>query len=487
MSCNLEEEYASKKGYQEKMKISHVKFNELLKDNKFSKAYGKVQDKRSLVGKTVMEEQYNFTIADKPVKVLEWAEGITYTILINRTIKDITFFENLVVEQFTDGQIRANIIKYTPFQPSNVQSYFSEGNFSGNRTLLPIIYNTNESSITGKYSVHCSRVCTTLCYDCQPNYSTEYQTPHTPGSNCSQVHTSCEDICVTIDGGGDGASDGAGSGPPLDMPDGGGGGAPIANNTPVENPVNNCGNCNVPIYTAPVLEEEEIAPPKTPCEELQKLLNNTESVDALTFLEGKTSEAKEYGFAYQALPNSSDLDELHPIESLPNDPLKLHMEHYVGGNFIGAYHTHPDPAISLGIPMFAADDIKFLYKLARLHSPGTLNSDKDYSVYFLTLTIESATYAIKINDVVKFYDFMGNKYASFKTRLEDKYAKMPDNLYLFPSQSFIEKEFLKILNNKEQSGIGLYILNDDKTNWDELMINPLFPNSNVKRKPCNIK
>ena len=246
------------------MKISHVKFNELLKDNKFSKAYGKVQDKKSLVGKTVMEEQYNFTIADKPVKVLEWAEGITYTILINRTIKDITFFENLVVEQFTDGQIRANIIKYTPFQPSNVQSYFSEGNFSGNRTLLPIIYNTNESSITGKYSVHCSRVCTTLCYDCQPNYSTEYQTPHTPGSNCSQVHTSCEDICVTIDGGGDGASDGAGSGPPLDMPNGGGGGgAPIGNNTPVGNPVNNCGNCNVPVYTAPVLEfEEEIAPPK---------------------------------------------------------------------------------------------------------------------------------------------------------------------------------------------------------------------------------
>ena len=32
VSCNLEEEYTSKKGYQEKMKISHIKFNELLKD-----------------------------------------------------------------------------------------------------------------------------------------------------------------------------------------------------------------------------------------------------------------------------------------------------------------------------------------------------------------------------------------------------------------------------------------------------------------------
>lgn len=114
------------------------------------------------------------------------------------------------------------------------------------------------------------------------------------------------------------------------------------------------------------------------------------------------------------------------------------------------------------------------------------NAHCNNSIEF-TLTIESYTYAIKINDVVKFYDFMEKKYTSFKARLEDKYAKKPDNLYLFPVQSVIEKEFLKILNNKEQSGISLYILNDAKTNWDELMLNPLFPNSNVKRKPCNTK
>ena len=55
-------------------------------------------------------------------------------------------------------------------------------------------------------------------------------------------------------GGGDG--DDAGSGPPLDTP--GGGGGPTGNNTPVGDPVNNCGHCNVPIYTAPVLEFEEV-------------------------------------------------------------------------------------------------------------------------------------------------------------------------------------------------------------------------------------
>ncbi len=467
------------------MKISHVKFNELLKDNKFSKAYGKVQDKKSLVGKTVMEEQYNFTIADKPVKVLEWAEGITYTILINRTIKDSTFFENLVVEQFTDGQIRANIIKYTPFQPSNVQSYFSEGNFSGNRTLLPIIYNTNESSITGKYSVHCSRVCTTLCYDCQPNYSTEYQTPHTPGSNCSQVHTSCEDICVTIDGGGDGASDGAGSGPPLDMPNGGGGGgAPIGNNTPVGNPVNNCGNCNVPVYTAPVLEfEEEIAPPKTPCEELQKLLNNTESVDAITFLEGKTNKDKEYGFAYETLPNSSDLDEVHPIESLPNQPLKLNMGNYIGGNFIGANHTHPRPSTSGAVPMFAAEDIFWLYAVSRAHLPGASESQKDFSIYFLTLTVGSGTYAVKIKDNSKFLEFLSKNYIEFKYSLERKYNELGQ----MASASVLKKEFLKIINKNISSGIGLYELNSDKTDWAELTFNPLSPDSDPGIKPCKTK
>ena len=55
VSCSLEEDYATKKRYEEKMKISHVSFGELLKNKKFSTAYSKVLQQQSLTNKTVME------------------------------------------------------------------------------------------------------------------------------------------------------------------------------------------------------------------------------------------------------------------------------------------------------------------------------------------------------------------------------------------------------------------------------------------------
>ena len=71
------------------MKISHVSFGELLKNKKFSTAYSKVLQQQSLTNKTVMEEQYQFTIANKPVKVIETESATSYTILINRAIDDV--------------------------------------------------------------------------------------------------------------------------------------------------------------------------------------------------------------------------------------------------------------------------------------------------------------------------------------------------------------------------------------------------------------
>ena len=52
VSCSLEEDYATKKRYEEKMKISHVSFGELLKNKKFSTAYSKVLQQQSLTSKT---------------------------------------------------------------------------------------------------------------------------------------------------------------------------------------------------------------------------------------------------------------------------------------------------------------------------------------------------------------------------------------------------------------------------------------------------
>ena len=478
MSCNLEEEYTSKKGYQEKMKISHVKFNELLKDNKFSKAYGKVQDKRSLAGKTVMEEQYNFTIADKPVKVLEWAEGITYTILINRTLKDNTFFENLVVEQFTDGEIRANIIKYTPFQPSNVQSYFSEGNFSGNRTLLPIIYNANESSLTGKYSVHCSRVCTTLCYDCSPLYDPEHQTPHTPGDKCRPQYeqTTCEDICVTIDSGG------GGNGNIGTTETTGGGGS---NNTPVGSPVNNCGNCNVPVYTAPVLEEEE-EEKVDPCVSLkdsQKL--ERENINPI--LENFKSNLYHFGENATRIDKSGPtLPSLVPSYSPVVFPVSIEseIEFTFNKSTCIIIHTHPYP---ITYSMFSWGDM-YIFLQMGYHNKRSTKDIAELSFMLVTYDAISASnvvYALKIDNISAFDKKMQNQLNTIgEMEMMKKVQLLNDDLKAaFEQQVNTEKAFLEYF---EGYGVSLYQAEDDLSNWKKLekSSGPLLPNS-IFKTPCN--
>ena len=231
------------------MKISHVKFNELLKDNKFSKAYGKVQDKKSLVGKTVMEEQYNFTITNGLANVISNGNNVTYTLLINRINDEENSFENLIIKVDSLSQITAYIIKYKSdnvITPEN----FNLSSSAIQKHITPIIYNVSSYSITGKEDAYdCYDVTVWVC-----SYA-----GHTLEGTCTHGEWATETICFASSGGSNDSGDsGAGSGPPLDMPNGGGGGgAPIGNNTPVGNPVNNCGSCNVPVYTAPVLEFEE--------------------------------------------------------------------------------------------------------------------------------------------------------------------------------------------------------------------------------------
>lgn len=55
------------------------------------------------------------------------------------------------------------------------------------------------------------------------------------------------------------------------------------------------------------------------------------------------------------------------------------------------------------------------------------------------------------------------------------------------SASVLKKEFLKIIYKNISSGIGLYELNSDKTDWAELTFNPLSPDSDPGIKPCKTK
>ena len=392
------------------------------------------------------------------------------------------YFENLVVKVDSTTIPKAYIIKYVLNSNPIFISEHNAYTLDAQTEITQINYNDTEAKI--EYYDGCA-VVTLWC---------PYDGPHPAGPEC--LNQRFDDLYWVRDtsGCGDGLdSGGGGSSGPVDTTGGGGSSGPVdttgggggAGGTgDLDTPHNDSGNNN-PIVTAPVLElEEEEAPKKTPCEELKKLINNIECKDAISNLEGHLSEDKEYGFAYEALPNSSDLDELHPIESLPDEPLKLQMGNYIGGNFIGANHLHPRPSTSGAVPMFAADDVAWLFKVAKAHLPDIPLSQKDFSVYFLTLTVGSGTYAIKIKDGLKFYTFMmRTSYKEFKESLEDKFIE----LGVMASASTLKREFLKILNKNVDSGIGLYQLKEDKTDWEELVFNPLYPNSDPVIKPCNAK
>ena len=423
-----------------------------------------------------MEQQYNFTIADKPVKVLESAEVITYTILINRTLKDNTFFENLVVEQFSDGEVRANIIKYTPFQPNNFQSYFSDGNFAGNRTLLPVIYNANESSLTGKFTNICSRVCTTICY--QTTQSGPHSEPHTPGHDCTDrsfIETDCERVCEWVD-------DGGGDGNTGSTETTGGDGS---NNTPVGNPVNNCGNCNVPVYTAPVLEEEE---EETPCEKLNKNSANNPAYMA-NFNElnmpAKFNLPHESGFALNILNNG--LAQYSYLSPLGNNKL------FIPSGSLNYTHVHNNVIKTIGtitrdmaVKMFSPADLSVLLTTCQV---ANNNAGVDSENAFGVMISDESIFSITLLEPYSHSADFNQRWKEFKKNYKTQTDNIINNLDLSPTERTekLEKMFLKQLKNLGlENKVALFkgevktVLGNKKLKWTR----KILVSNTVIGKPC---
>ena len=416
------------------MKISHVKFNELLKDNKFSKAYGKVQDKRSLVGKTVMEEQYNFTIPNGLANVISNGNNVTYTLLINRINDEENSFENLIIKVDSLSQITAYIIKYKSdnvITPEN----FNLSSSAIQKHITPIIYNASSYSITGKEDAYdCYDVTVWVC-----SYA-----GHTLEGTCTHGEWATETICFASSGGSNDSGDsGAGSGPPLDMPNGGGGGgAPIGNNTPVGNPVNNCGSCNVPVYTAPVLEfeEEEVIENNIPCDMIKKLQGDTNFKARMANL---IDAARNWNFErcyvmYDAATPTTTTNNYtyQTFDGTINSPGST----YTGNTTMkGIIHSHYNGLISI----FTAGDLEDLY--LKLKNYPDITDD-----FFIGVVTSSNTaYLLQVPDRATFIAF-GDKFLSDQAKVEDftenkifkKYNIQPNN-----SNSDNELGFLKMMTD----------------------------------------
>jgi len=98
-------------------KLNEKSFQELSKDPTFSRAINQLVSKKikgsALSSRTVMEEQYGFTIDSTTINELVFDNFTSYTMLINRENSDTTFFENLVVVIDSTNISTATIVKYT--------------------------------------------------------------------------------------------------------------------------------------------------------------------------------------------------------------------------------------------------------------------------------------------------------------------------------------------------------------------------------------
>lgn len=452
--------------------IKEVKFNELYKDSKFKNLLEKMSH-NSNAARTSFENQNGFTISDGFVKVIETDSVISYTMLIERDIvTDTIAFENLVIQENSLGIQKAKILKYTPtlIELSGHNSFY----FEGSNTIMKNVAFTGFNKVASNNNTTLAECFTfiTEIWCSQPNSgSTKHHLADVGCSPSTQyiktIKVLTPDDCGGPSNGG-GPTDG-GFGDPFGNP--GGGGGPTSGN-PVYNPANPDSEQEQEqeLITSPIKPglNGDVPAEKTPCSELTKLTGNAANKQALENLQTKTSEDKEYGFS---IAKNSTGGYANPIacNASTNNPNEIVMP--TSGNIIGAFHTHPDASTTDVFPMFSDGDLNWLYWAVNNHSNN--GTEKEYSEYFLTLTVPQGTFAIKIKNINKFLGFRNSKdwinsnsgNSGVHQKLRDKY----DALESTSNFNSITNAFLEVLKDSN-SGIGLYEASPDLTSWSELTL-----------------
>ena len=366
ISCNKDEDYFEE-NQNKTTKIPEIKFDDLIKENKFKNAFLLIPKKTKTVinGKTVMEDQYGFTIADIPAKVIQDQNGTSYTLPIYRENQSSEYFENLVIKVDNSNQTSAYILKYTPFNPASI--YFlnqhDSFHFEGNTSVVPIVYNSNQSnSSTNKMIYECMSI--TSYYCCYGG------TEHPAGANCANTYPKTTTVCYSYD---DGTSTTGGGG-------GGGTGGGTGGST----------------STSTVYQDPNIAM-------LNNLTNNAIVKPKMIELQNKLSENKEYGYDFQTNANNniipSTLMSGSPSQpyitfpsALANTLLRIHT-HFTGSSTVAPDGVSPIPS---------SDDI---FSFAKDHkSKKDMGSTNSQQLVSMTMG-RNGNYALVVTDPAKFINF----------------------------------------------------------------------------------
>lgn len=96
-SCTEEKEYLEKNNRE--FKIETKSFKELEANPLFSRSFSKfkLNKQKSVVSRSALEDEYNFTIDSSKIKVLTYDDKVSYNFLITKDNPEVGKFENLVI------------------------------------------------------------------------------------------------------------------------------------------------------------------------------------------------------------------------------------------------------------------------------------------------------------------------------------------------------------------------------------------------------
>lgn len=464
-SCSREEDFVRQHHHKNNVSIQKKSFQELMKTEMFSKAYGKVANTKLQLrnaGRTALEDEFDFTIVEyAPISIVTDTTGwVTYNILIKKGPEEDLKFHNLVLKTKLDETVAA-ILKYELVEKAEKSEHDDtyKMDFSDIK-VTPLPLEDQEKLYP------CGTISMWICCNTTNGGIGPW---HAAGEGCTNSnHMQVIWINVMCDDGSDGIPTG---------PTGGSGGGTG------ENPDNDYDPQDPDIHgnpppdiTAPVIEEEEIE--DEGCEKLNELMQNPAFANAINSNQSDANNA-DHETGFSAVKNDQDIN-ITPISSTDNDCNVLNFT--PGLNWIGFIHCHPSGCDNI-TRMFSGQDI---LKLVEIFDKFGTNqaAAAAHKEFFVIMSSSLGTYAVKISNYFQFTAFISqNKLNTDAGR--ESFVKKFYNLYnaratLFNSQEKDNATSFLTFVNQLQMGLGLYKLNNNNV-WNEMKI----VNSQAVSQPCN--
>ena len=397
--CTQEKEFINEHNHP-KIDFKEKSFKEALSLPLFNDALKKVAKQKGALrsedaARTALEDQYGFTIVtDAPIRIITDENGtVSYTILIEREVKEELVFENLMIK-VEDEETAAAIFKYAMtgkgtiseggeyFFPNVESSTFTDLNVEGR-----VFYNsdTGEACITTS-QVMCNATWAGEPYNHIANLGCyQYAASH----SMSNLYESSSTVCFGSGGGG--GTGGGGTGGSSNNTGGLGGSG--GNNEPIDVTPIPCrtGNCIEELFD-------------NNCDKLQNLLKpekqvvaaiasvRTNSVGFNGEKGARLSHSSTINPANNAVVHDYSVTSVSTTETVGNShQLRININEFTYG-FI---HSHPvEVGVPKAVPMFSLYDLN---ALIRIYNTTLLENKQD--VVFMLVIPGGDVYALKVDDI----------------------------------------------------------------------------------------